>query len=200
MKVPNNSNAADTAVGDTIRLSGDRPKERIVDDRLGYASFARALARSISELTPTDGIVLAINGPWGSGKTTAVNMVVEALSELEELKEEKHRVIPVRFNPWWFSEQEDLVRAFFAELSSALGKKVSEKVLEGFRQVARRLSASKDLVIAGLEFMPGGVIAKGVAGAGLKKIGELAGEERSLSSCAKTCAKPSAEKVNEFSS
>jgi predicted KAP-like P-loop ATPase len=127
MKVTGHSSIAEMVDNDILRLSGDRPKEHIADDRLGYASFARALARSIVELTPTDGLVLAVNGSWGSGKTTAVNMVVEALAELERSKEEDRRVIPVRFNPWWFSEQEDLVRAFFAELSSALGKRVSEK-------------------------------------------------------------------------
>lgn len=40
-------------VGDeTSYLSGDRPKESMVEDRLGYARFAQALARSISRLTP----------------------------------------------------------------------------------------------------------------------------------------------------
>jgi predicted KAP-like P-loop ATPase len=179
-KVTNHSDAPDTALEDAFRLSGDRPKERIADDRLGYASFARAFARSIAELAPTDGIVLAINGPWGSGKTSAANMVVEALSELEKSKDENYRVIPVRFNPWWFSQQEDLVKAFFAELSSSLEKDVSERVLQGLRQVAHRLSASKDLVIAGLDFIPGGGIAKAAVGASFKKVGDLAGQQRSL--------------------
>jgi len=44
-------------------LSSDHPRERLADDRLGYANFARAIARSISGLSPSDGIVLAVHGP-----------------------------------------------------------------------------------------------------------------------------------------
>ena len=66
-----------------LELGGDRPKDSLADDRLGHAAFARALARSMAAMVPRDGIVLAINGPWGSSKTSAANMVVDALSEIE---------------------------------------------------------------------------------------------------------------------
>jgi predicted KAP-like P-loop ATPase len=93
-----------------LRLSGDRPKEHLADDRLGYARFAQSLARSIADLAPTEGIVLAVNGPWGSGKTTAVNMIVEAVGALQRSAPSGREILPIRFNPWWFSEQEDLIR------------------------------------------------------------------------------------------
>jgi len=76
------NNTADNA-DQRLQLSGDRPKEHLTDDRLGYADFAQSLARSIAGLASTDGIVLAVNGAWGSGKTTAVNMIVEALANLQ---------------------------------------------------------------------------------------------------------------------
>jgi predicted KAP-like P-loop ATPase len=52
--------------------------------------------------------VIAVHGKWGSGKTSAVN----ALARREQAKDESARTIVVRFNPWWFSEQKDLTRAF----------------------------------------------------------------------------------------
>ena len=164
-----------------LQLSGDRPKEHLTDDRLGYANFAQSLARSIAGLAPTDGIVLAVNGAWGSGKTTAVNMIVEALANLQKDAPSSREIVPVRFNPWWFSEQEDLIKAFFAELSGSLDKKVSEKVGAGFRKLARRLASSKELVIAGLGLIPGAGIAKELAGAALGAVGALAGDNHSLS-------------------
>jgi predicted KAP-like P-loop ATPase len=82
-----------------LQLSGDRPKEHLTDDRLGYAGFARSLARSIASLSTKEGIVFAINVPWGSGKTTAVNMIVEALADLQG-PDQDDEVVPVRFNPW----------------------------------------------------------------------------------------------------
>lgn len=166
---------------DRLRLTGDRPKQHLADDRLGYANFAQSLARSIADLAPTDGIVLAVNGPWGSGKTTAVNMIEEALGAMQQSVAPDREILPVRFNPWWFSEQEDLVKAFFAELSASLDKKLSEKVGEGFRKVARRIASSRDLVVAGLGLVPGGLLVKDVAGAAIGAVGSLAGSDRSLS-------------------
>jgi predicted KAP-like P-loop ATPase len=78
--VENHSNDPASQADDRLQLSGDRPKEHLADDRLGYANFARAMARSIAGLAPTEGIVLAVNDLWGSGKTTAVNMIVEVSS------------------------------------------------------------------------------------------------------------------------
>ena len=164
-----------------LQLSGDRPKEHLADDRLGYANFARSLARSIAGLAPTEGIVLAVNGAWGSGKTTAVNMIVEALADLQKAAPSGREIVPIRFNPWWFSEQEDLIKAFFAELSGSLDKKVSEKVGEGFRKLARRVGSSKELVVAGLGLIPGAAVAKDLAGAALGAVGALAGDNHSLS-------------------
>lgn len=163
-----------------LQLSGDRPKEHLADDRLGYANFAQALARSIAALAPTEGIVLAVNGPWGSGKTTAVNMIVEALADRQKEACSDREIVPISFNPWWFSEQEDLIKAFFAELSGSLDKKVSQKVGDGFRKLARRVAASKELVVAGLGMIPGVGAAKELAGAALGAVGALAGDDHSL--------------------
>lgn len=166
---------------DRLQLSGDRPKEHLVDDRLGYANFAQTLARSIAGLAPTEGIVLAVNGAWGSGKTTAVNMIVEALADRQRETRSDREIVPIRFNPWWFSEQEDLIKAFFAELSGSLDKRVSDKVGEGFRKLARRVAASKEIVVAGLGMIPGAAAAKELAGAALGAVGALAGDNDSLS-------------------
>ena len=78
--------------------------------------------------------MLAVNGPWGSGKTTAVNMIVEALGDLQKDAPSGREIVPIRFNPWWFSEQEDLVKAFFAELSGSLDKKRLRECRRGVPQ------------------------------------------------------------------
>ena len=165
-----------------LELGGDRPKDSLADDRLGHAAFARALARSIAAMVPRDGIVLAINGPWGSGKTSAANMVVDALSEIESPLPPEQRVSVVRFNPWWFSGQEDLVRAFFDEVSDTLEKTFSKKVVDGLKSVGRRVSGARDLLIAGAELLPGGAMFKGVAAGAVSLVGKLSEDGGSLSS------------------
>lgn len=161
-------------------IGGDRPKEHISDDKLGYAAFARAIARSIVGIRSDEGIVLAIHGSWGSGKTSAVNMLVEALEEEQDIRSEESKILVVRFNPWWFSEQQDLTRIFFRELSAALGTKVSSDVREKLKAVAKRVSGAKDLVGVLLSPLPGGEFAKKAVGELIGLAGGALDDERSL--------------------
>ena len=59
---------------------------------------------------------MGLYGPWGSGKTTALNFVKHFLSD----EPEKGRPAVVYFNPWWFSGREDLILRFFAQMQVAL--------------------------------------------------------------------------------
>jgi predicted KAP-like P-loop ATPase len=62
------------------RLSGDRPLTDPACDRLGYAPFAERLADAILRLPSDEGVVIALHGAWGSGKTTALNFVRHFIS------------------------------------------------------------------------------------------------------------------------
>ena len=111
-------------------LSPDRPVELPTEDRLGYAPFAENLARAIRERAPSDGIVLALHGPWGSGKSTVLALVQHFL----EREPTESQPIVIHFNPWWFSSRDDLLRRFFDQLIARFAaagtkfKKLREKV------------------------------------------------------------------------
>ena len=59
--------------GEPLPDTPGRDPER--DDQLGYAPFAKHLARAVARVTPTNGLVIGLYGPWGSGKTTVLNFV-----------------------------------------------------------------------------------------------------------------------------
>lgn len=99
-------------------LSADNPLIDPKDDRLGYASFANNLAQSLCLMTSSEGLVLAVYGSWGSGKSTLLNFIIHNL----EQKPNNEQPIIVRFNPWWFSGQEELTRHFFEQLQVNLKK------------------------------------------------------------------------------
>ena len=65
------------------------------------------------------GWCFALYGPWGSGKSTVLNYVEYYLDQVCEEK----RPIVVTFNPWWFSGQENLARAFLGQLQAVLPSK-----------------------------------------------------------------------------
>ncbi len=56
-------------------LSADRPSIDPKDDLFGHASFAKNLADSICRYPGSDGLVLALYGPWGFGKSTVLGYV-----------------------------------------------------------------------------------------------------------------------------
>ena len=100
-------------------LFPDAPISSMKEDEFGRADFARNLAKSIAGVPAEDGFVFALNAPWGSGKTSALKMVQEALREDAKVGGGK-QFVTVDFNPWWFSGGDSLVRDFFGQFSSEL--------------------------------------------------------------------------------
>ena len=75
-------------------MNSDHPIESFADDALGRASVARHIANQLA-LAPMDhSIVFGLYGPWGSGKTSLLNMVCE------ELESADNPPIVVKFSPW----------------------------------------------------------------------------------------------------
>ncbi|WP_314442232.1 KAP family P-loop NTPase fold protein [Massilia timonae] len=103
-------------------LCADRPSSNPQDDLFGHAPFAESLSNSICRYPGNDGLVLALYGPWGSGKSTVLSYVRHFL----EQRPEAEQPVIVTFNPWWFSGQENLARAFLGQLQAVLPTK-SEK-------------------------------------------------------------------------
>src|SRR5438132_4310578 len=128
-------------------FSADRPISHRVEDRLGRRSFAEAIAAAVRGWRGRDSVVIAIHGPWGTGKSSIKNMVVEALKE-----EKKQPVAIAEFNPWQFGNRDQLAEAFFDEVGTALGRgtegsqKQRRRVLNRWRRYAGYLTASRKLL------------------------------------------------------
>src|SRR5207253_7089378 len=78
------------------RAASDQPARFVKDDVLGRGPFAVALATAITGWREPESLVVALTGPWGTGKSTIKNFVVEALEGLPETT----RPLIVRFTPW----------------------------------------------------------------------------------------------------
>lgn len=105
----------------------DVPIKLSNDDLLNRKNFAMQLARSIIEYDQSDSFNIGLYGQWGSGKTSVLNMTVEYLLDLSKNDENKPKII--RFNPWMFIDQSQLINQFFNQLSSTFtGKKDKAKI------------------------------------------------------------------------
>jgi predicted KAP-like P-loop ATPase len=76
----------------------DQPIAQPDEDRFGIDPFAKAIASSIREMASPQGAVIALNGPWGSGKSSAVNLVRYHLREAVAANE----IVVINFACWWF--------------------------------------------------------------------------------------------------
>ncbi|MBC3488911.1 AAA family ATPase [Pseudomonas sp. SWRI50] len=140
-------------------LSADRPSSNPQEDLFGHAPFAESLANSICRYPGNDGLVLALYGPWGSGKSTVLSY---ARYFLEQRPEAEQPAI-VTFNPWWFSGQENLARAFLGQLQAVLPAKSAK-----FKKLG-------DLLGDFAEGVGGLIDLSGMTGGAGSKVGKLIG-------------------------
>lgn len=115
-------------IDDEIGLTSDSSLENPENDELGYREFSQYLADTITTRVPTDEFVVGVYGKWGSGKSTILNFL-----ELY-LKDQDDPPVVVRFNPWWFSGETDLIDKFFTQLEAGLEDG------HGFSEVRNQLS------------------------------------------------------------
>ena len=120
-------------------MNADRPIESIGDDLLSRASFCTSLANAIQHWNGKESLVLGVYGPWGSGKTSVKNIV------LDLLKKKEHPLSVIEFNPWAWSGEDRLQTAFFDEIGDALsGVNVKganpEALSKKWRRYATRMS------------------------------------------------------------
>jgi len=116
----------------------DKPISDPSQDRFGIDPFAKALARSIEKMRAPEGTVIALNGPWGSGKSSAVNLVRHHLAAAVENDE----LTIMNFACWWFRGEEALTLAFFRELYAGLGPSLGTKFKKNLPKLGARLLRS----------------------------------------------------------
>lgn len=128
-------------------FSADRPITERSQDRLGRTEFAENLASAIQAWRGRESLVIALYGPWGSGKSSIKNMVVDCLRR-------SGTVTVVDFNPWQVANRDQLSESFFDELGVALGKgfigsrKDRRALLNRWRRYGAALNVGSEVIAA----------------------------------------------------
>lgn len=100
----------------------DSPIQSFEADQYGIGPFARSLAGSIATINSPVGTTIALFGPWGAGKSSAVNLIKRALTEDPDTN-----ISVSAFRCWWYRGQEALALGFFQQLQSSLELSLGEK-------------------------------------------------------------------------
>jgi hypothetical protein len=111
----------------------DRPIDTSAEDKLERGRFIQRLADAVITRTTNKatGIIIGITGPWGSGKSSILNLLAN------RIKESHPETIVVRFDPWLISGRNDLIGEFIAELIAELQQKPGGK--ERFKTAIEKL-------------------------------------------------------------
>lgn len=123
------------------------------DDRFGIDRFAEALAKSLRDIESPVGATIAINGPWGSGKSSAVNLIRHHLKG--DIEEGKLEIID--FRCWWFRGEEALTLAFLQALNASLQKSLSDKAKELIPRLGKTLLQAGPVVGPAMNLATGGI-------------------------------------------
>ena len=119
-------------------MDAARPIRQSNQDAFERLSFAKHLAGFLCLKKDDPSIVVGIEGKWGEGKTSCINLVKEVLLE------NNPRPIIVMYKPWLISTLDSIIEGFFVELASTLGtqsraqnaKAAAHRVLQFGRMLA----------------------------------------------------------------
>ena len=123
------------------------------DDRFGIDPFAQALAQSFRNIGAPAGATIALNGPWGSGKSSAVNLIRHHLKK--DIEEGKLDLID--FKCWWFRGEEALTLAFLQELNASLQHSLGDKAKELIPRLGKILLQAGPAIGPAVNLATGGV-------------------------------------------
>lgn len=112
----------------------DSPIETADDDRYGMTGFAESIAKSITRMHKPVGTTLALNGPWGSGKSSVVNLIRSALAKAGD-----DELVVSDFKCWWYRGEEALALAFLQSLHGTLRTSLGDKVKDLIPNITQRL-------------------------------------------------------------
>ncbi len=113
----------------------DNPIDEKGKDLLKRWPLALKVAELIAKYQGDESIVIGIEGPWGAGKTSFVNLVLKEL-------ERSNASIVVHFNPWNFTGQNELLTDFFASLSHAVKNATGRNIFKSFKPYVSKLKVN----------------------------------------------------------
>lgn len=113
-----------------VELS-DSPVKNATQDLYGITRFAESIANCIRSIKTPVGTVIAINGAWGSGKTSVLNLIRNNLDD-------NCNIVKSEFKCWWFKSDSEIILSFFDHLGSILTENFDKKIIDSFLDIVKK--------------------------------------------------------------
>ncbi len=117
-------------------FEADKPIRHVKEDKYGREKYVNNLAYAILTDDDSDGLIVGIEGEWGSGKTSIKNMLIECLRQMPLPNRKTHLI---EFDAWMYSRSGEMVSALFSEISAGLSPR-----LKWYQKLRVRLNGYRD--------------------------------------------------------
>ncbi|MCP4183022.1 MAG: hypothetical protein GY761_06860 [Hyphomicrobiales bacterium] len=138
-KPPNSDSRPDTT--ERTQLKATLVKDHAINnvetqDQLGFKHLVEALVQLIDNAETEPPLVLSLNGPWGSGKTSVMRMVETELAKTQ-------RFHFAWFNAWQYRNETEILQAFLKQMSTQLQRELG--LVFYFRMLLIRWRRTSDI-------------------------------------------------------
>lgn len=171
------------AIDQVPGIQGERSLREGDVDRLGFAEVADRIASAIVDRASAEGLVIGLDGEWGSGKSSLLHLIERSLRSLPEAQQPSI----ISFRPWLLGKRDALLAGLFGELAEKIAAVASargdgakatvqkaKQTAETVRRFARALGRAGEFIEAGeVIFVP-----LGTGGRFLRGLGTLAEQKK----------------------
>ena len=128
-------------------LSNDTPINSSDNDLYSFSRLAERIADCICSANAEESsFAIGISGSWGSGKTSLINLIDSELSDRKSHSINTPELL--RFDPWRFNSQEQLLTEFFNSVKTKLTGTSFNLENETCNSIGEALSALHIVIIS----------------------------------------------------
>lgn len=131
-------------------FAADKPIRHVENDEYGRKKYVDNLAYAILTDDDSDGLIVGVEGEWGSGKTSIKNMLIERLQQMPLPSRKTHLI---EFDAWMYSRSGEMVSALFSEIAAGLSPRLKWYQRQRVRLSGYRGRAFKHVVQLGLDIL-----------------------------------------------
>lgn len=121
------------------KIKGDRALQAGDEDRLRFRQIAARIATSLVDHASDGGLVIGINGSWGTGKSSLLYLIEEELAKFDTAL----RPTVINFRPWLVGHRDTLLASLFSTLSAQINK-IAADAGDGSVDRAQRAKAAAE--------------------------------------------------------
>lgn len=105
--------------GNVLDYSFDKPIKMEQEDLFHRSAFAKQFAKDIVLLSESNNFTISLNGAWGTGKTSLINLIKNEIERIRDYDDEilSYPVI-VDFSPWNCLDENGIINQFFNSIKS----------------------------------------------------------------------------------